>query len=78
MSKLTIQAGALNEALSISQAAAYASIAAKDHLPDSPIGKQMAKLNERLVDLTLIALEDAAVEQPIADPSAPTGPDEAE
>lgn len=62
---LKIQQGQLADALNVSQAAAYSAIAAKDHDPESPIGKQMAKLNAKLVDLTLEALEIDKAEQPL-------------
>lgn len=65
---LKIQQGQLSEALSVSQAAAYVAIAAKDHAENSPIGKQMAKLNAKLVDLTLEALEIDKAEQPLPEP----------
>lgn len=53
---LTIQQGQLTQGLNISQAAAYAAIAAQTHTPDSAIGQSMARLIERLVEMALTDL----------------------
>lgn len=53
---LKIPQGQLADSLNVSQAACYAAMSAKDHDPDSVIGKQMAILVEKLVGLTLESL----------------------
>lgn len=58
---LNIQQGQYAQGLNSAQAASYAAIAAKDHAVDSPIGKKMAELCERLVDLALLDLQDQKV-----------------
>ena len=68
---LKIQQGQLAQGLNIAQAASYATIAAQKHDESSPIGKKMALLVDRLVDLALEDLQADKEQEDLPTP-APT------